>query len=290
MQKILLLFIVTFFYTINISPQHAPVSGFEFLPPGLNFMPLKANNQEAKIGVLYHTATTNLKVDIGNNIDLFGYNFPQSSARLTAGIEFLAYALSTSYKGNRLQIDAVDGFFGGNLSYSQISGDGDKVLVRLRIIHNSAHFVDGHYDAATKQWIDNLEPNPYTEDFGELTAGHQLNFNKTIFKYFGGFSYSTLIRPSDLNRYNFHAGFELAYPFGKLAGKDENIFLANYINTDGIGEYIINQQTMLGVKFGNWEEKGILLYLSYYTGGDIFGSYYKRKISKFAVGFSVDFP
>jgi hypothetical protein len=277
--------------------QNSDANGFEFLPGGMNFMPLKANHQEAKVGVLYHTATANLKVDIGNNIDLFGYNFENGESRLTAAIEFMAYALSTSFNGNRLQIDAVDGFFGGNISFSRqlINGSTeqpDKFLARLRIIHNSAHFVDGHYDQSKNEWIDKLSPIPYTEDFGELTVAHQLNSASTAFRYFGGFSYSTLVRPDNIKRYNFHTGFEFALKkiIGKVASKDVNPFVAAYITTDGADSYIISQQTMAGVKFGNWDSKGILLYLSYYSGGDIFGSYFKRRISNFGIGFSVDFP
>lgn len=285
-----------FFLFLIITPaltflkaQNADADNFEFLPGGMNFLPLKANHQEARIGVLYHTATTNLKVDIGNNIDLLAYEWDDS--KLSTGIEFMAYALSTSYKGNRLQIDAVDGFFGGNISFTKKINK-NKLAARLRIIHNSAHFVDGHYDLSTHQWIDGREPIPYTEDFGELTAAHVINESAFYLRYYGGFSYSTLVRPSDLKRYNFHAGFEFVLPdaLGKIDEKDCGIFLANFTGSQGSNKYQLNQQTMLGVKLGNWEEKGILFYLSYYSGGDIFGAYYDRKISKFGIGFSVDYP
>jgi len=274
-------------------PQEKSTSEFEFIPSGLNFMPLKANHQESRIGVLYYTSNANLKVDIGNSIDLAGLNFTKSGARLTAGVEFTAYALSTSYKGNRLQIDAVDGFFGGNVAYSlPLEKDStSRLLARLRIMHNSAHFVDGHYDMSTKQWINNLEPIPYTEDYGELTVAHELSSSCYVFRYYGGVLYSTLVRPSSIKRYNAQAGFEFAltdFP-GKIAGKDGNLFAAFFITTDGADKYIVDQNTMLGIKYGSWNGKGILLYTSYYTGGDIFGAYFKRRISKFGIGFSVDF-
>lgn len=267
---------------------------FEFLPNGLNFMPLKANHQEARIGVLYYTNNANLKVDIGNTIDLLGLNF-QSRSRLTAAIEFMAYALSTSYKGNRLQIDAVDGFFGGNLSYSKLLENAethpDKLLARLRIIHNSAHFVDGHYDTSLDQWINNQGPIPYTEDFGELTVAHEINSPQYSFRYYGGFSYSTLVRPANIKRYNALLGFEFAFTGfpGNISGKKSNVFVSSFITTDGTDKYMVNQHSMAGVKLGNWDGKGILLYFSYYTGGDVFGAYFKRKISKFGIGFSIDF-
>lgn len=284
--------IVLFCFTILVAQENTTPE-FELFPAGMNFMPLKANHQEARIGVLYYTASTNLKVDIGNNIDLFGLNFNNSGARLTAGIEFMAYALSTSYKGNRLQIDAVDGFFGGNVSYSYpvVNDSSSMLLARLRILHNSAHFVDGHYDMSIREWINNIEPIPYTEDFGELTVAHELKNNWLDFRYYAGFLYSTLVRPSNLKRYNAHAGFELAFTDlpGKTAGKETSLFLSNFVSTDGADKYIVNQNSMLGVKFGSWNGKGLLLYMSYYSGGDIFGAYFKKRISKFGIGFSVDF-
>jgi hypothetical protein len=46
---------------------------------------------------------------------------------------------------------------------------------------------------------------------------------------------------------------------------------------------------MAGIKFGDWDKKGIVLYTSYYSGRDMFSSYYDRRISKFGIGFSIDF-
>src|ERR1035437_10019412 len=88
-----------------------------FFPPGLNFLPLRANNQEAKMGILYYPNTTNLKLDIGNTMDLIRFNL-QDNKYITVGIEFMAYAYSVSFSQMRLQIGALDGFFGGNAVYT----------------------------------------------------------------------------------------------------------------------------------------------------------------------------
>jgi hypothetical protein len=261
---------------------------FNFLPGGLNFMPLKANNQEARLGVLYYTSTTNLKVDIGNMVDLISYETDDLKSRLATGIEFMAYAFSESYEEKRLQISAVDGFFGGNITYSK-QFDKNKLIGRFRIIHNSAHLVDGSYDADSDTWIDG-EPVPYTKDFFELTVAHQVYFNAATLKYYGGLSYATLVRPDDLKRYNFHVGLEMAAInlFGKVFDKDFNVFLADHFFLDGTDEYYGNNQIMTGVKFGDWDNKGIVFYASYYTGRDMFSAHYDSKISKFGVGFSID--
>ncbi len=262
---------------------------FEFLPSGLLFMPLKADVREARIGILYYTKTTHLKVDIGNSIDLLGFNFPKSNMKFALGIEFMAYAYSTSYKGYRLQIDALDGFFGGYLSFAK-KYESNRLLARLRIIHNSAHFVDGHYDISTGTWIGGRGPNPYTEDFGELTVMHEINFDKSVFEYYGGFSYSTLVRPPVLKRYKGLLGAQFAVKnlFGKVWDHDENIFIAHHFSINGVDKYAGNNETVLGIKFGSWLSKGISFYLSYYNGRDVFSSYYNRRVSRFGIGFSVD--
>ena len=287
-NKLTLLVVVTMLFSQNIYSQND--SQFILIPNGLNFIPLKANNQEARIGLLYYTSSTNLKVDIGNSIDVLSLEVNAEQIRFTAGIEFMAYAFSKSYEGKRLQISAVDGFFGGNISFSK-QFDNNALLARFRIIHNSAHLVDGSYDTDNDYWIDGKEPIPFTKDFGEITVAHQIYLENIVLKYYGGLSYATLIRPNDLKRFNYHMGIEIAAPniAGKLFDNDMNFFLANHFFLDGTEKYLGSSQLMVGIKVGNWNKKGIIFYASYYTGRDMFGSYYDRRISKFGIGFSIDF-
>jgi hypothetical protein len=284
-------FLVLFFlFSINGTAQEKKTS-FEFLPSGLNFVPLKANMQEAKIGVLFFPDNKNLKVDMGNSTDLAKLNMSPDKISFAAGLEFMGYALSTNYKEYRLQIDALDGFFGGNLTFKKKYTD-NELNIRLRIIHNSAHLVDGHYDFIKKMWIGIDTSIHFTKNFYELTVAHQLNTSFGYFKYYGGFSHSFFVRPANVKRINYHAGFELDFKnfLGRFFAKDENIFLANHFSISGFRKYVGSQQTMLGLKFGNWEGKGITVYLSYYSGLNYFDAYYGEKFSKFGLGFYVDFP
>ncbi|NWF89665.1 MAG: hypothetical protein HXY50_09410 [Ignavibacteriaceae bacterium] len=286
--KAYLIFLVIIQFTYTAFPQNGLV--FDLFPSGLNFIPLKANNQEARLGVLYYTATTNLKVDIGNNVDLLALKMNEEQIVVAAGIEFMAYAFSRSYAGQRLQISAVDGFFGGNLSFSKRLPN-SSLFARLRIIHNSAHLVDGSYDTSNDVWIDGKEPIPYTKDFGEITIAHQISEHDVDFKYYGGLAYATLVRPSELKRFNYHVGIETAFPklLGKLVDDDVNLFLAGHFFLDGAHKYLGSSQLMLGIKIGGWTKKGVVFYTSYYAGRDMFSSYYDRRISKFGIGFSIDF-
>jgi hypothetical protein len=287
-DKLLKLALIILALHISNTAQNGP--RFTFLPGGLSFMPLKANNQEARLGVLYYTSTTNLKVDIGNAVDLLSIQFDDSKSLMAAGIEFMAYAFSKSYAGKRLQISAVDGFFGGNISFSR-HFEQNKLLARFRIIHNSAHLVDGNFDTDNNIWIDGKSPIPFTKDFGEITIAHQVYYYALILKYYGGLSYASLIRPEELKRSNYHFGFELALKnvLGKIFEHDTNIFLAEHFFLDGTTKYFGNQQLLAGIKFGDWDKKGIVLYASYYSGRDMFSSFYDKKINKFGIGFSIDF-
>src|SRR3972149_1103443 len=261
LQKIIVLFLLLISYAFSQNKE------FELFPGGLNFIPLKANNQETKVGLIFFTKNNNLKLDIGNNIDLLSFHL-SSNERLTAGVEFMAYALSTSYKGKRLQIDAIDGLFGGNLSYS-VKTNNNQVLMRLRVIHNSAHLVDGHWDESEGKWIDDYEPVPFAKDFAEYTFAYECDSDFFVLKSYAGFSYNFLIRPSDMKRLN--------------------IFLAHHFILGGTDNFGGNNNSMLGIKFGDWRGKGLLIYLSYYSGFDLFNAYYKTKVKRFGIGFSVDF-
>jgi hypothetical protein len=284
MKNLLLFFLIGLL--CNSYPQD---NDFEFFPSGLNFIPLKANNRDAKIGLIYIPENNNMKIDIGNNIDLIGFGVSDSD-RFTVGIEFLAYALSRSYQEKRLQIDAVDGFFGGNIAYSKKLED-NLLTGRFRIIHNSAHLVDGHWDFRNNRWIDNYKPVPYAKDFAELIVAYTYNIDFASIRTYMGFAYAFLIRPSDIKRFNFETGFEIGLSklISPLFRKGITPFFAHNFSLSGTASYQGNNNSMLGIKFGNWNEKGLLMFISYYKGYDVFHSYYKRTVERFGVGFSVDF-
>ena len=130
-MKISILILFTFAVTCAAHSQ-APgdsTAHFVFLPGGLHFAPLKTHTKEPRVGVVKFLDAAEMKVDIGNSIDIFGLNF--HNARLTAGIDFFAFAFVTGAQGLRLQIDAIDGFFGGNLTYShEVRDDSAGKLTR----------------------------------------------------------------------------------------------------------------------------------------------------------------
>ncbi len=261
----------------------------EFMPSKISFLPFRANFEEARIGVLYYAENANLKLDLGGTTEILGFSFPQKNLRITLGIEFMAYALSTSYSGRRLQIDAVDGFFGGHASFVKFAANG-KYLARFRIIHNSAHLVDGHYDEELKRWMNNDKPIPFTRDFGELTLAREQAIGEYQIKYYGGIAYATLVRPSTLKKYSFSTGIEVHSNkiYSNIFNQELNIFFAYNFVLKGMPVYTGNNHFMVGAKFGEWYGKGLVLYLSYFSGKNVFSEYYKNSIKRFGIGFYVD--
>jgi hypothetical protein len=263
---------------------------FRFLPGGLHFAPLKANLQEARIGVFKFLDKGEMKVDVGNSIDLFGYGAP-GELSVSAGIDFFAYAYTTGAQGLRLQIDAIDGFFGGNLTLSCGGSDSARTSARLRLLHHSAHLVDGHYSLSQRAWLDGREPVAYTRDFGELVVARTDRSGPVLLRPYAGFSYATLARPALVRRFAYLAGVEASTPnvVGPLWSQPVHLFAAYQATVTGLEAYAATHQLQAGVKFGEWYGKGPTIYLGWYHGRHMFAEYFDRSLTTLGAGFTVDF-
>ena len=282
-------FYIILFFLLTNSSLFSQELKYELFPDGQNFMPLKASHQEARMGILYYPENGYLKVDIGNSSDLFVITFRQND-KLSLAADFMAYALSTNYSGKRLQIAVLDGFFGGHAAY-RLSLEKRNLLFRFRIIHNSAHFVDGLWDAGSDDWIGEDRPIPFTQDFGELTVADERVFNFGFLKYYTSIAYATMVRPSELEKWFFNAGIEINSNkiFGKFLEKPINVFFASHNVLAGKPKYQLSTNNLLGVKFGKWYGKGVVFYLSYYYGNHKFSEYYFKRVNQFGIGFNIDF-
>ena len=263
--------------------------GTEFLPPGTLFAPLRANYQEPRVGVRKDAGTSRLKLDIGSSIDFLEYRSDTTGGRLRFGADFFTYALTTSAQGLRLQVDAVDGYFGGHIVYA-VPGDDGRLLLRLRLLHISGHLIDGHWDRAAMEWIDNKQPIPYTRDFGELVGRYTWSGRIAALSAYSGFSYATLVRPGDLARYATLHGFELRTTdlAGPAGGKPFCLYAADNLAITGIPTVYGTNTLELGVKFGAWDGRGVRLYASYYHGLEVFSQYYYLRTDQWGLGFAFD--
>ncbi len=221
-------------------PNPTATQGFEFLPGAALMPPLIANHQEPRVGIRKEIGTSRLKLDIGSSIDLLGYSFDErQSKQLRLGADFFTYALTTSAQGLRLQVDAVDGFFGGHIVYRSET-DQSAFGLRLRILHLSAHFVDGHIDPATGTWRDGRAPLPFTRDFGELVGSYTFSAGPIAIMPYAGISYATLVRPTTINRWGGLGGVEMNSGefIGKVFGKPFELYAADNLTIAGIPDYV----------------------------------------------------
>ena len=283
-------FLIVLFSSACFSQGHDSSYHFIFLPPGIHFTPLKANIDEARIGIYKFMDRSAMKVDIGNSIDIFKVENSANRTSFTVGIDFIGYALTDAYGGYRLQIDALDGLFGGNLSASK-EYENSRVISRLRMWHHSAHYVDGHYDPITGAWMDNRKPGPFTRDFGELIIGYETHFSGGDIKCYGGYSHATLVRPANLGKEGCLGGLEWwnSEILSRLFDKPANIYVAYQSTLMSTPAYSGANQVQLGCKFGKYTEKGPTFYIAYYTGPEMYGQYIDERISGVGVGFTVDF-
>jgi hypothetical protein len=252
---------------------------------------LRAADTEPKFGLTFSPDDNSMKVDVGNAFDVLSIRF-NSSTSLNAGVEFFAYAKVVEYSDYRLQVSAIDGYFGGNVSYlKQLPNSSHQLQARLRFIHRSAHLVDGAWDPSQKSWKDGVEPVPFADDFFEFNPAIQLYYRLANIRIYGGLAYSILIRPKDQERLSFSAGSEfiLNEPLFNFLQKPVQIYGAYDIKMKARPEYSASHSLMAGLKFGEKEGIGLCIYSFYYSGYDFFSAYYKSKLNKFGLGFFLDF-
>ena len=264
---------------------------FKFLPGSLRVPPLVANYQEPRVGLRKQVGSSRMKLDIGSTLDLAGYLLTSDGRQqLRLGADFFTYALTTSSQGLRLQVDAVDGVFGGHIVFDS-RGESTETACRLRLLHLSAHFLDGHFDPGTDTWKDGREPIPFTRDFGELLGSHRWTGRTFILRVYAGFSYATLVRPDNLQRWGGLCGAEISSQsiIGPVFEQPTSLYIADHFSLAGIPQYIGTNNLEGGMKFGAWDGTGIRLYVNYYRGLEIFSQYYDLRVESWGIGFALDF-
>ena len=241
------------------------------------------------MGLRKQVGSSRMRLDIGNCIDLAGYSLAAGSA-FRFGVDFFAYALTTNSQGLRLQVDALDGFIGGHLSFATAQAE-PRFAARLRIMHLSAHFVDGHFDNSSGRWKDGREPIPFTKDFGELTGSYTWETKGVMMMGYAGFSYTTLVRPTDIERIAMLQGIELRTTnlLGLIFDRPASLYVADHFTLVGVPKYTGTNNLEFGVKFGEWSSTGIRLYGSYFSGLEMFSEYYNVRTNHWAIGFAFDF-
>ena len=252
------------------------------LMPNKNIFPaLKANPFEARIGLQYYPSNGYFKVDAGHEVDILSYTSAGNTI-FTFGSMFFMQGLGLNIKEKRLPIDAADGYFGLTFAYSDTV---KNFKARMRILHNSAHLVDGHLER-NLSFATSLD---YAKDFVELTVMNSFNTGIFDIEYYGGGSYSIVIHPKNLKRYTLHGGLQLSSQnLNTIFEKPVNLFCAYHFSLTSVPAFIGNNNLTAGIRFGNWESSALTIYISYYSGGKLFNQYYDQREKEFSIGFYLE--
>ena len=255
-------------------------SGFQLFPPDLLTEPFNANHLEPKLGFLFHIAENEIRLDIGNSMDLAAWKLDENEF-VSAGADLFTYTLLRGESNFHFPVDAIDYLFGLNASYRR-DFDEKQIGARLRISHISAHFVDGHYDPTNQIWRDNQKPKVYSREFVELMP----YFKTGNLRVYAGISFLFHVDPERLGKDSYEFGAEY------FAKDLLNEFLTPFISYDfklvNYEKYRGNNSIIAGLKIGFPDGRGLSLYFNYYAGQSIHGEYFDFVKKYFAFGVNLD--
>jgi hypothetical protein len=249
---------------------------FIFCYNGLLFKPLSANVFEPRVGAIYEFNNEKLRLDIGNSIDLLGFNINDSS-ELRFGADFFTYTRLRAENHFKFPVETSDYFFGINSSFKGSLLNHD-ISARLRIAHISSHLVDG----LSQEGKFAKNPFVYSKEFIDLVAAIQLK----NFRIYAGSYFTFSKKPNDIDvlmpQLGFDYSYEIHHNLDIVLGYDFKL-----IGINGKSSGINSLQA--GIKLNTSEHSGILLSTFFYDGKSIHGMFFRDNDSYFAIGFNIIF-
>jgi len=283
MRRTYLLLVCTLIPYLLPAQQQPSTSGIEFLAGGLNVPPLIASTYEPRVGFIFQAGNSDLRLDIGNSIDLISIPAGLGS-KLTFGADFFTWTALRQDENFHFPVDAVDYLFGLNLSYSEQLSSHNEFQARLRWSHISAHLVDGRYQKETADWREDQLPRVYSREYFELIAA--IDYEHWLRPYLG-VTYVYHIDPADLGKMVYQAGVEATLPH------NEDCHLHPYIAYDfrlfEVGALAAAHSAQIGLKTGDWQGRGLNFFVALYSGMSFHGEYHDQRISYWGPGITIDF-
>ncbi|MBI3123452.1 MAG: DUF1207 domain-containing protein [Ignavibacteriales bacterium] len=252
----------------------------EYFPSQLNVKPFAANVIEPKLGFMFKTKGNELRLDIGNSVDLV--KLETTSGNISVGADLFTWTLLRKEENFHFPVDAVDYLFGLNFGFNKSVHD-YSFGARLRLSHISAHFVDGHYDKDNSVWRNGRTPRVYSREFVEVMPFYQFR----QLRMYVGFTYLFHVDPEVQHHDLYQAGFD--YYRKDLFGSDLSPYLAYDLKQTGAIRSTPNHSFNAGIKFGKPYGRGVSLYFQYYSGFSIHGEYFDFREKYAGIGLNLDF-
>lgn len=251
----------------------------EYFPDDLQFQPFMANALEPKLGFLFELGKNELRLDIGNSLDIVKWG--SEEAAYSIGADLFTYTLLRGETNFHFPVHAVDYLFGLNFAYKRKVGE-NEVGARLRLSHISAHLVDGHYDWQNDLWLDGHKPRVYSREFLELMPYYKLS----DLRVYLGLTYIYHVDPVYIGKGNYQVGFD--YIARDFISQGISLFAGYDLKLIIISKFSGNNSVVGGIKFGKYEGKGFSIYFQYYSGNSIHGEFFDFKTDYSALGLNLD--
>jgi hypothetical protein len=90
-------------------------------------------------------------------------------------------------------------------------------------------------------------------------------------------------KPKSIRALTSHWGIELAFP------SSPHWYCAYHGSLLGIPTYVVSNTIETGMKLGNWNGKGLRIYLAHFGGLGWYGQYYDERRDFFGGGIALDY-
>jgi len=254
-----------FLFVLIFSPVLSAQINVEYFPTGLTIHPFTANTLEPKLGFSFKINSNELRLDIGNSMDLV--KIQSDNQTFSVGADLFTWTLLRKENNFHFPVDAIDYLFGLNFGYKRVMHN-FSFGARVRLSHISAHLVDGHYNGALNEWMNGYTPRVYSREFVEALA--YVKYKRL--RIYGGLTYLYHVDPAAIKKDNYQLGFD--YYLNRFFGEGISPFVGYDLKLVHLSKYTGNNSFTAGVKFGKVEGRGLSLAYNYYSGYSIHGEYY----------------
>ena len=190
-----------------------------YFPDKLNVKPFFANQLEPKMGFLFDINKPELRLDVGNSVDII-HKYLNNNQTISIGADFFTFSLLRRQKDFKFPVAAIDYLFGLNAAYV-IDNDDLSYGLRFRLSHISAHLVDGSFSIVTNKWKENLFPFVYSREFFELTPF----LKKENLRLYTSITLIYHVKPSGLGKDRYQIGGEYIFP--NLLGANFHVLIGS---------------------------------------------------------------
>ena len=279
------LFILTAMLLISMNNAQAE----PLLNPTFNtlFKPLLADPTEPRIAVMPWLEKRHLQLDIGTSADLY------QSKNFAAGVDFATYSLLNRGDNFKFPVDAIDYLFGINASWKRPVSIGalpfDELSGKIRLSHISAHFEDGHYDATTREWIQESDwsgtvPFTYSREFVNLVVA----LSSPDHRIYAGYQYLYHTIPDGINPHSFQAGVELSTSSSTYLAADFKLLPIWQPLLEETKGYRGTWNLQAGIRLNNIGLEKVRVACNYFSGMSRHGMYFYRPERYSTIGVIVD--